>query len=78
MCHGYKECTSCPKHEEPSYTTFYLREAGIEVNVTPKVQLDDPNVQDHSLYFKDGNMRIHLALNGIFSYFNTTKSTAQF
>ena len=56
---------------------FILREARIEYD-TPKVQLDDPNVEDHYLYFKDENLRIDLALNGIFSYFNSTKPTEQF
>ena len=54
-----------------------MREAGIEVNDTPKIQVSDPEVKDHSLYFKNENMRIPLALNGIFSYFNTTKPTDQ-
>ena len=57
---------------------FIMREAGIEVNDTPKVQMDDPNVEDHFLYFKEGELRIPLSLNGIFSYFETTKPTAQF
>ena len=47
---------------------FILREAGIEVHDTPKIQVDDPSIHDHSLYFKDGDMRIHLSLHGIFSY----------
>ena len=56
---------------------FILREAGIVVNDTPKMQIVDPDVRDHSLYFKDGGIRIPLTLNGIFSCFDTTKPTSQ-
>ena len=54
-----------------------MREAGIVVNDTPKIQVDDPNVTDHSIFFVDDTMRIPYFLNGIFSYFPSTKPTAQ-
>ena len=52
---------------------FALREAGIVVNETPKIQSKDPLVEDHSLFFKETDVRIPLSLWGIFSYFPTTK-----
>ena len=56
---------------------FIMREAGIVVNDVPKIQVDDPDVSDHSIYFKEGNLRIPLSLNGIFSYFPTSRPTAK-
>ena len=41
------------------------------------MQIDNPDEKDHSLFFIDGNLRIPLALNGIFSCLDTTKLTAQ-
>ena len=48
---------------------FILREAGLEVNDTPKKQVKDPTIHDHSIYFPSSDVRITLSLNGIFSYF---------
>ena len=56
---------------------FMLRAAGVEVNDRPKIQTNDPSVEDHSLYFEDAKLRIPLCLNGIFSYFPTTKPSLQ-
>ena len=30
---------------------FMMREAGLVVNETPKIQVDDPSITDHSIYF---------------------------
>ena len=54
-----------------------MREVVFEVNEIPRMQVSDPDVQDHSLYFKDDNLRTPLALNGTFSCFNTTNPTVQ-
>ena len=56
-------------------TPFLVREAGIQLNETPKIQCDDPSIDDHSLYIKEMNIRIHLHLHGIVSYFTTRKPT---
>ena len=56
---------------------FMMREAGVQVNDIPKIQVEDPGVDDHSIYFPAQKFRIHLALWGVFSYFSTTKPTAQ-
>ena len=52
---------------------FIMREAGIQVNDVPKIHVDDPTVEDHSIYFKDFDLRIPLSLWGIFSYFSSRK-----
>ena len=52
---------------------FILRQAGIEVNDTPKIQVMDPTEKDHSIYFKETDLRIPLSLWGTFSYFPSTK-----
>ena len=54
---------------------FLLREAGIIVNECPKIQTDHPSIEDHSLYFEEDDLRIHLGLQGIFSYFSTKYPT---
>ena len=47
---------------------FVIREAGIMLNDTPKIQIDDPGVEHHSIYFEDTKFRIPLSLWGTFSY----------
>ena len=54
---------------------FLLREAGIHINDIPKIHLEDPGENDHAICFKD--FRIPLKLNGIFSYFNSSKPTEE-
>ena len=54
---------------------FMLREAGVLVKETPKIQVEDPRVDDHAITFPDTGFRIPLSLNGVFSYFNTSKPT---
>jgi hypothetical protein len=55
---------------------FILREAGVKVCDTPKIQMDDPTVDHHSIHFPETNLRIPLSLWGIFSYFPSSKPTA--
>ena len=62
-----------PKIENNLIPPFILREAGIEVNDALKIQVDNPTEKDHSIYFKNGNLRIPLNLHGIFSYFRTKR-----
>ena len=54
---------------------FILREAGLEVNDVPKIQVKDPDVRDHSIWFPAAQFRIPLGLWGVFSYFPTRKPT---
>lgn len=52
---------------------FIMREAGVQVNEVAKIHAKNPSVEDHSIYFEDEQLRIPLALWGIFSYFPTRK-----
>jgi hypothetical protein len=56
---------------------FFMREAGVKVNDTPKIHATDPTEEDHSIYFPEADFRVPLSLWGMFSYFNTAKPTAQ-
>ena len=56
---------------------FIMREAGVEVNDTPKIQCDGPSATDHSIYFKETDFRIMMQLRGIFSYFPTSRPTEE-
>ena len=56
---------------------FMIREEGIHVNDTPKIQVNDPTTSDHSIYFPETGFRIPLSLWGVFSYFPSSKPTAQ-
>ena len=54
----------------PSYFPFILREAGLYVSDTPKIQSPEPDKDTHVIFDHETRMRVHLGLNGIFSYFN--------
>ena len=56
-------------------TPFLLREAGIVLNETPKMQQDEPTIMNHSMLFSEENLRVHLGLQGIISYFSSRKPT---
>lgn len=48
---------------------FIMREARIQGNEAPKIHVDNPTVNDHSLFFPGAETRIALLLWGICSYF---------
>ena len=54
---------------------FIMREANLVVNDIPKIQVDNPDETDHSIWFADAEFRITLSLQGIFSYFPSRKPT---
>jgi hypothetical protein len=54
---------------------FMMREAGVIVKDTPKMQLDDPSEEVHALTFPETGFSFLLSLWGVFSYFRTTKPT---
>ena len=56
---------------------FMIREEGIQVNDTPKIQVNDPTTSDHSIYFPETDFRIPLSLWGVFLYFPSSKPMAQ-
>ena len=57
---------------------FVLREAGIIVDDVPKIHVDDPDVEHHSIYFTETGLRIPLSLWGVFSYFPSSKPSEEF
>ncbi len=50
---------------------FLVREAGLFLDKTPKHQAVSPTIENHLIYDSRTGMRIHLQLQGIFSYFGT-------
>ena len=64
---------SVPSMDHNLIPPFIMREAGIDVKSTPKIHVEDPCVEDHSICLKEENLRIPLKLNGIFSYFPSHK-----
>ncbi len=55
---------------------FIMREASLYVDETPKFQLADrASIDNHCVYDPESGLRIHLQLNGIFSYFSTRPLT---
>jgi hypothetical protein len=67
-----------PAMEHNLLPPFVMREAGIKVNDTPKIQTTEPvTEEDHSIFFHEDEFRIPLSLYGMFSYFPTSKPTAE-
>ena len=66
-----------PVNEDNLLTPFLVREAGIQLNETPKIQMKEPSQDDHSLYVEEDDLRIHLQLAGIVSYFPSRKPTIE-
>ena len=64
-----------PSMEHNLMPPFIMREAGISVHDIPKIQINDPSVNDHCIVFPNMSFRIPLKLTGVFSYFNTRKPT---
>ena len=56
---------------------FVIRREGNLLNDIPKMQVDDPNVDDHSLYFPEAEVRIHMQLIGTVSFFSTRIPTEE-
>jgi hypothetical protein len=54
-----------------------IREAGLLLDETPKHQLEHPTIDNHAIVDPVTGMRIHLLLNGIFSYFKTRRLTSE-
>ena len=49
---------------------FIMREGGVIINETPKIQCDTPSTDDHCISFRNHDLTIPLQLHGIFSYFH--------
>jgi len=66
-----------PEMDHNLLPPFMLREAGVNVKDTPKIQVNEPTEEDHAITFPETEFRIPLSLWGIFSYFPTTKPTKE-
>jgi hypothetical protein len=61
-----------PSMEHNLITPFMMREAGIQVNDTLKIQVESPSESDHAITFQETDLRIPLSLYGVFSFFPTS------
>ena len=56
---------------------FIMRLAGLEVNEQPKFMTRNPTNKHHSLYFKENDIRLPLAIKCIVSFLPTRKPTQE-
>ena len=56
---------------------FLIQEASLYLDETPKFQSTDLSLDNHTIYDEETGMRIHLQLNGTFSYFPTHPLTLE-
>ena len=54
-----------------------MREAGMKVNEIPRIYLNNPDVEGHSIFFAEKKFIIPLSLKGVFSYFPVSKPTVE-
>ena len=54
---------------------FILHEAGITVNDTAMIHLNEPSIDDHAIICPNSDLRIRLHLHGTFSCFSTRMPT---
>ena len=54
---------------------FMMRETGVIVKDTSKIQVEDPTEEEHAISFPETRYRILLSLLGVFSCFTTSKPT---
>ena len=75
LCHSALHVPSIMNNVIPS---CIMSDADVNVNDTPTIHVDIHIVQDHSIYFRDEDIRIPLSLHGIFSYFPSRSPTVQY
>ena len=56
---------------------FVVRRRGHVINDVPKIHIDTPSEEDHSMYFADEDVRIHFQLIDTTSYFTSRKPTRE-
>jgi len=57
---------------------FLVQEALLFLDKTPKLQSTEVSLENHTIYDEVTGLRIHLQLNGTFSYFVTCDTIAHF
>ena len=68
-----RNALSVPSMDHNLIPPFIIKEAGVDIKCVPKIQCKNPEEDDHSVYFKEENLRIPLRLHGVFSYFPSSK-----
>ena len=66
-----------PSNPDNYIAPFLIREAEIEIDTKAKRHCLEPLVENHSMFFKEEDLRVHFGIVGIVSYFNTRKPTVQ-
>ena len=56
---------------------FIMRLSGLEVNEQPKFMIRNPTTKQHSIYFKENDIRLPLAIKGIVSFLATRKPSQE-
>jgi hypothetical protein len=56
---------------------FLVREASLFLDETPKFQSTEVSLKNHTIYDEVTGLRIHLQMNGTFSYFVTQSLTLE-
>ena len=64
-----------PSMDHKLVKPFTIRSCGVAINDSPKINCEDPVVNDHIVYFEHFNLRIPLKLNVVFSNFHTRVPT---
>jgi hypothetical protein len=72
-----RNAVSVPSLTHNLIPPFMIRAAGVKLNDTPKIQVEDPTTEVHCLHFQEEKVKIPLLLHGIFSYFPTTKPSVE-
>jgi hypothetical protein len=69
-----RNVSQVPSMKDNLMPPFVMREAGIRVNATPKIQTIKPTEEDHLTCFSESDFRIPLSLWGMFSYILSQRS----
>ena len=71
----FQNALHIPTLEHSLIPPFILREAGIQVNNTPKIHTTYPTTESHSIHVPEYSLRIPLQLNDTLSYFHVRMPT---
>ena len=66
---------SVPSMDHNLITPFILREAGLTVNDTAMMHLNETSIYDHAIISPNSDLRIRIHLHGTFYWFSTQMPT---
>ena len=72
-----KNTLHIPQMDHKLITPFILQEAGLKVNGEVKLHADSPRIDHHASYDDEPKLRIHLQMEGLFSYFPTRELSSE-